>query len=229
MNRKRIVFCIPGKSFSGCFLQCWTNLVGECLSHGIDAILVNRYTSNVYYVRSQCLGADVLRGKNQKPWNGKLDYDYIMWIDSDIIFKPDQFFKLLKHEKDIVGGLYLMDGGTQFPVIKNWDESFFEKNGRFEFLTPLDISGKSNLEEIVYTGFGFLLVKKGVFEKITYPWFEPRFFNFSNNVVDFCSEDVGFCLKAREAGFKIHVDPTIIVGHEKTQILNISEATIQTD
>ena len=28
------------------------------------------------------LGADLTRGPDQNPWNGELDYDFIMWIDS---------------------------------------------------------------------------------------------------------------------------------------------------
>jgi len=25
-------------------------------------------------------------GQNQKPFQGKIDYDFIMWIDSDMVF-----------------------------------------------------------------------------------------------------------------------------------------------
>ena len=42
-----------------------------------------------------CLGADVLRGKDQKPFDGKLDYDFIMWIDSDQVFSVNHLFLYL--------------------------------------------------------------------------------------------------------------------------------------
>lgn len=48
-----------------------------------------------------CLGADVRRGEYQKPFDGKLDYDYIMWIDSDIIFKPKDLDKLISNDVDV--------------------------------------------------------------------------------------------------------------------------------
>ncbi len=32
-------------------------------------------------------------------------------------------------------------------------------------------------------------------------------------------EDVSFCLRAKENGFKIHIDPAIRVGHEKKIVL----------
>ena len=66
---------------------------------------------------------------------------------------------------------------------------------------------------------GFMAVKKGIFENIEYPWFEPKFFDFGNGICDFSSEDVGFCLKVRDKGYKIIVNPKIIVGHEKKVIL----------
>ena len=38
----------------------------------------------VNFARCKCLGANVLRGPKQIPWDGKLKYDYQLWIDSDI-------------------------------------------------------------------------------------------------------------------------------------------------
>jgi hypothetical protein len=117
-----------------------------------------------------------------------------------------------------MGGLYYMEDGKQFPVVKEWDESYFKKYGTFKFLNKEDIQGCNTPFEVCYTGFGFLLIKRGVFECITYPWFEPQHYKIGN-VVDFSSEDVSFCKKAQSEGFKIFVDPTVIVGHEKTRIL----------
>ena len=88
----------------------------------------------------------------------------------------------------------------------------------FEFLTPEDIKDKKELIEVAYTGFGFICIKKGVFESMEYPWFKPTFKTIGN-VVDFTMEDVSFCLNAKERGFKIYVDPTVIVGHEKKVVL----------
>jgi hypothetical protein len=215
MSQNKIVFCLPGKQYSGKFLTCWTKLIHHCINKNYTMYFSQRYTSNVYYVRSMCLGADVRKGKHQKPFDGTLDYDYIMWIDSDIIFTVENFEKLMSNNVDICGGLYLMDGGKQFAAVKNWDEKQFEKNGTFDFLTPDDISHSPSLMKVSYTGFGFLLIKKGVFEKIEYPWFAPKFTTIGD-CYDFASEDVSFCLKAKEYGFDVNIDPTVWVRHEKT-------------
>jgi hypothetical protein len=214
----KVVFCLPGRSFSGEFLSCWTDLYYRCLANGITPILSQRYSCNIYYVRTNCLGADVTRGKNQKPFNGKLDYDYIMWIDSDIIFNSDQFMKLLSHQKDICSGLYLMQGGKNYATVETWDEDFFAKHGYFKFMSPEDIKNKTELIKVNYTGMGWMLVKKGVYESIEYPWFEPIRKEI-NGYTDFTMEDVAFCHKAIENNYDIHIDPTVIVGHEKTVVL----------
>ena len=71
-----------------------------------------------------------------------------------------------------------------------------------------------------YTGFGWVLIKHGVFENLEYPWFAPKMQVFeSGSVQDMCGEDVSFCLDAKEAGFETWCDPRIRVGHEKTSIL----------
>lgn len=218
----RIIFCLPGNQFSGNFLTCWTELVSYCMSKGINFALSQRSSCNIYYVRNMCLGADVSRGKNQKPFDGKVDYDYIMWIDSDQIFNPQQFQKLLDHDKDIVAGMYRMENGTQYAVCKEWDEKYFKKNGHFEFLTPNDVEtselDKNGLLEVSYVGMGFMLVKNGVFESMKYPWFKPIMQKIGK-AEDFTMEDVTFCLNAQKLGFKVYVDTSIIVGHEKKLIL----------
>ena len=141
-----------------------------------------------------------------------------MWIDSDVLFRPEHIVGLVNQNVDIVSGLYLMEGGKYFAVVKDWDEEFFKKNGYFQFLTQKDIKDNEELVEVTYTGMGFVLIKKGVFEALEYPWFEPKRQEIGE-MCDFSSEDVGFCLKAREKGFKIIVDPKIIVKHEKKIVL----------
>ena len=214
----KIVFCLPGNNFSGKFLDSWSETLAYCFANGIQPILSRKESSNVYYVRSMCLGADVNRGETQKPFNGQLDYDYLMWIDSDIIYHPQQIQKLINHNQDIVSGIYMMSGGRCFATVKDWDEEFFKQNGYFKFLSPEDLKDQKSLLEVAYTGMGFILVKKGVFESLTYPWFKPLEKRIGN-MCDFTTEDVSFALRAREQGYKIFIDPSIRVGHEKKIVL----------
>ena len=215
----KIVFCLPGRSFSNNFLVCWSELLQYLPRYGITPILSSQYDSVVYYVRNKCLGGSVTRGINQKPFNGEVDYDYMMWIDSDIVFKIDDFLALLNMDKDIASGLYKTQNGTHYATVKDWNMDHYRQNGSFEFLTEESIKDLAEPFEVDYTGFGWILIKKGVFESLEYPWFRPEWEDFGNGVMEFTSEDVGFCKNIKEKGYKIYVNPKVIVGHEKTKIL----------
>lgn len=219
----KVLFCLPGKSFSNHFLQSWSELLLWCFNNNITPYLNIKYNAVVYYCRNLLLGADLQNGPEQEPFNGKLDYDYIMWLDSDMVFKPEDFSKLLNAKQDIVSGLYLMDGGKKYATVKNWDYEYFGKNYSFEFLEPEQVktyqqNNPNTLMDVEYTGFGFILVKKGVFEKIKYPWFKPIFYDLPNGIKDFCAEDVSFCQMAIKNGFKIYIEPSVVLGHEKSII-----------
>lgn len=216
-----IILALPGNNFSGNFLDCYTDTLQFFGQKGWSYGVSRRESSNVYHVRSMCLGADVLRGKKQAPFNGSVKYDWIVWIDSDIVWNPTQLEELLKTDGDIVSGLYRMSNGTQYTAVEEWDTAYFRKNGTFKFLTPDDLKlpKYSKPFDVSYVGMGFMAVKYGVFEKLDYPWFEAQSFDLGEGVYDFCSEDVGFCLKAIEAGYKVRVNPKIIVGHEKKLVI----------
>ena len=218
----KVIFCLPGREFSGRFLQSWTELVYACLANGIQPIISQHYTSVVYYVRNMCLGGDLIAGPDQKPFQSKVDYDYLMWIDSDIVFTPDQFFKLIDADKDIVSGLYKMHNNIHYATVEKWDDDHFVKNGSYEFMTPELVSKKPGLFSVAYTGLGWMLVKKGVFESLQYPWFQPiwKDYNYQGRAIkEFASEDVSFCHMIKEKGYDIWVDPQVVVGHEKMMVL----------
>lgn len=218
----KIIFCLPGREFTNNFLVSWTNLITSLGKHNISWGLSQEYSVNRYFVCNACLGGNSLKGKNQKPFQGEVDYDYIMWIDSDQVFEPNHFFKLLDKAKktkvDILSGLYLMQDGKHFATVEDWDLDFFKQNGHFQFLTRQDIEGRKDIFPVSYTGFGWLLVKKGVFESLDYPWVQPTWLEIGG-IKEMTTTDCGFMHRAADKGFKTYIDPTIIVGHEKQMIL----------
>lgn len=216
----RVICCLPGNSYSGTFLRNWTTFIETCARRNVDLILSQQYSCNIYYSRNMCLGGSAVDGVKQKPFRGTVNYDYLLWVDSDIIFTFDQFEKLISHKIDIVSGLYFTESmrDPTYATVKDWNVDTYRSNGRFDFLKPGDITD-ANPFEVSYTGFGFMLIKKGVFENIEYPWFKPRFIDMGNDIHEFTMEDVTFCLEAKEAGYKIIVDPTVVVGHEKKYVI----------
>jgi len=104
----KILFCLPGREFSGQFLQCWTNLLGYCYNKGHSVIYSQKYSCNIYYARNMCLGGNILAGENQKPFGGKLDYDYMMWIDSDIIMQLFLIGMKITFNKMVISNLWMI-------------------------------------------------------------------------------------------------------------------------
>jgi hypothetical protein len=220
---KNFIFCIPGRQFSGEFMMSFLELLSFISQNGGMFKVSLQYSSMVNYARCKCAGADVSRGKFQKPFNG-IEYDYMMWIDSDIRFNNEMFQKLVEMDKDIASGWYAQPGGDASggfytPVVEKMEDEYFKQHGTYQFLTTEELSKKEELIQVDYIGFGWVLIKQGVFEKIEYPWFAPKMINIGEDIQDVCSEDVAFCHDAKNAGFQIWLDPTCRVGHEKTLVI----------
>ena len=221
----KVVFCMPGRSYSREFLLAWSDLLMQASSRGHQVMISQQYSSVVHFARAKCLGGDVMKGPDQKPFQGAVDYDVMMWIDSDIVFKPDDFFALLESPHDVTAGMYMMEDLQHFATVKEWDEDFFAKNGTFKFMKPEDIvrvgeadSPSSSYLPVAYTGMGWMMIRKGVVETIKYPWFHSDL-QTVGSLVDMNSEDVSFCRALQAAGHTIHVDTKIRVGNQKLMLI----------
>jgi len=195
----KIAFCIPGKEFTGWFLENWTELI-QALNLDIEWKLFRNYHPIVSKTRIEVL-------RRAQLW----EPDYYMWIDSDTNFKTSDFFKLLSSDKHIVSGLYHLQppGGrftnTYVPVTYTC-----HKNSReLLYTTDNDLSTNQPME-VYANGMGWMLVKKEVFEDVEKPFDQT----YSEQ-----SEDIIFQVKAREKGYKSYVLPDVILGHEKMLIV----------
>ena len=220
---KTVVFCLPGRGVSYTFLKNFVTLCFDLVQNKASIQISQDYSSMVNFARCKCLGANVLRGPDQLPWDGKLKYDYQLWIDSDIVFNVEKFYQLVLMDEKIASGWYCTEDGKTTSVAHWLDEDDFKGNGGVMNHETLDsIAKRKKPFTVDYAGFGWLLIKHGVFEdkEMKYPWFAPKMQIFESGAVqDMCGEDVSFCLDAKEAGFRIMCDPRIRVGHEKTRVI----------
>jgi len=151
-----------------------------------------------------------VRGMNTVSARNKIVYraieqkfDYVFFMDSDMVFPHGTLDRLLHHHKDIVGGFYTRKKG-QF--LANAFKLGFAENGHLltEFV--------SDFREVEAIGTGCLLVKTAVFEKIGKPWFEYEPIPDSPDG-HMATEDIVFCRRAKKLGYKIYCDGTIACGH----------------
>jgi hypothetical protein len=125
----------------------------------------------------------------------KEDCTHLLFIDSDMTFREDAFYKLLVHDKDICHGKFYSRYEPYAPCI--WI------NGKQE--NPLKFC------KIDHAGLAFSLIKMDVFKKIPRPWFE-----FKMTDKEVTGEDVAFHTKAKQYGFEAYCDPEVYVGHLTT-------------
>ena len=218
----KVVLALPGRTFSGSFLMNWTQTVMTLNKRGYEIVVTNEYSSYVTYSRMKTLGLDVLRGADQVPFGGTLNYDVWLTIDSDILFTPEQVIELIEDTEKypVVSGLYRMQDGVHFATVQEWDVEYFKRYGSFEFMRDLPAD---KYVPVAYSGMGFFACRKGVIEKLKYPYFSYPLIEIEAEdgkiLRDTCSEDVSFCKNLTDAGFKIMVNTDLHVGHEKTLVV----------
>lgn len=267
MRGKKIVFCLPGRGCSYTFLKAFVQLCFDMVQNGMSIQISQDYSSMVNFARCKVLGASVTRGPWQEPWDGKLDYDWQLWIDSDIVFNSEKFWqlcdtavkdvpeekpfdkaeyplwnvsdeelaamdkadinvrrervrRLMRTVNPMVGAFYMTEDGRTTSVAHWLEADEFVKNGGvMNHETAESISKRRKPFTVSYAGPGFMLISKGVFENMEYPWWGPELQRFPNGIVDFAGEDVSQNLRAKELGIDVIVDPRVRVGHEKIRVL----------
>lgn len=127
---------------------------------------------------------------------------HLFFIDSDMRFPADGLLRLLRHDLDVVSGIYFAKQPGYTPVAAHRN-----KEGAYIRLTewPHD-----RLFEVDGVGAGFLLIKRKVLEKLQWPHFAEGLQPKTKTRI---GEDYYFCRKAQLDGFKIHVDPTLDLRH----------------
>lgn len=182
--------------------------------NGLTYTFLNKQSSFVSEARE--MTATNTFGNNWKTkeiGSGEFTYDKIFWIDSDIEWTPEDFERLLKSDLDIVSGIYVT--GPEKIVAAH----FPDEMGRPTFIRSVEFMLHEEPVEVGGVGFGFVAMKRGVFENTERPWFLIRRIKWDD--VDFYTnvgEDYSFCAAAQAAGYKIWIDPKVKVNHHKEAV-----------
>lgn len=183
---KKILIAIPTSEYVK--TDCFKAIYDLEVPPGYETDFQCFYGNNISQVRN--LIADwVIKG-----------YDYLFAVDSDIAFPPDTLKKLLAHNVDVVSGLYMQ---------RKPDEVNLELYDLWYQRCHHSIIHTHGLVEVGGCGFGCVLIKKEVLVGMGYPHFHW--------VGDLdhkgMTEDVYFCSKARQKGYKIYADTTVRCDH----------------
>lgn len=210
-----VLIATPGRSLEAGYVKSLMATVEELNRRNISYKWLNSYSSLVHNARETTFsGDDNLNPNDSGPLHDSITYKKVFWIDSDIVWNPEDFIKLYESEKDIIAGAYLLHTEKVSTI----------HTSEYPGGIPKDIIAQMNVvSEADAIGFGFVAIKSGVFEKIKRPWFGllSQFIQNSKGeqLAVSLGEDISWCIKAKSANFKIFFDPLVRVGHIKTKQL----------
>ena len=157
-------------------------------------------SSLIYDARNQLVNQAIEEG-----------HDRILWLDSDMIFDPDMMEKMsadLDDGLDYVCGLFFKRKPPFKPCI--FKGAGYTSEGSAElkpFVEFYEDYPKEQIFEVAASGFGAVMMKTEIAKKVREKFGVP----FAP-LIGF-GEDLSFCLKMREFGYKLHCDSRIKVKH----------------
>ena len=130
--------------------------------------------------------------------------DYVLWLDSDMMFDSDTLQKLIddREKGDIITGLYFRRVPPFTPVL--FDQLEIDQEG-------CKWTNFDSIPDEIFTvggcGFGCVLMPTSVLFDVFSRYgdaFSP---------IGGVGEDLAFCWRARQCGYKVVCDPSIKLGH----------------
>lgn len=154
--------------------------------------MVNESPEFDWFILESINGYTIAENRN---WLGfqsvKNDCDYLLMIDDDMIFPPDTAKVLVSRDKDIIGIPY---------------HTKVYPNDINVLLIEDAVMSETEPNEVYAIGAGVILIKTGVFKKMTQPWFDIE--KHENGMAQM-GEDYWFCNKACTHKYKIWSEPTL--------------------
>lgn len=134
----------------------------------------------------------------------KHEAKYLLFVDSDMIFKREDLQSMLNRGVDICTGLYVERTGEKHrpTVYSNIDVRTQEHNGIKEHITEV-----KPFFEVKGCGMGFCLINTEVFKNVI------KYYGDCFQPIGGLGEDLSFCWRATHLGYKIYCDSTFELGH----------------
>lgn len=168
-------------------------------------------------------GYDVATARNRIAEKAlKLETDWVLSVDNDVVVPKDALKKLLEDAKDVNLGFYAHRGPDNLYHGRTCICRLKDKDGKEYYHYPLESeytademqgmadAGETKIE-IHGGGMGCALIRTEVFRKTEYPWYD--WVNYGDANRGMLSEDLYFCALCRASGIKIYTDVRVGCGH----------------
>lgn len=163
----------------------------------IDACVVAMQVGSLIYTSRENLAAEAI----------KRGADLVLWLDSDMMFAPDTLKRLVEDlekagDGAIITGAYYRRVAPFAPVLYNKLE-VTDKGSSWEELKSVP----DGMFEVEGCGFGCVLAPTDAFIDVMAKY--GQMFIPLNGM----GEDLSFCWRARQCGWRFVCDPSIPLGH----------------
>lgn len=180
----------------------------------LEAAMVYAGKSGITMVMKRTMGSNIARNRCMAVTEAqKRGAKHLLFVDSDtVIPRKDSIVQLLNHKVPVVSGMYYGKQPPFVPIAARLNEA----GDRYDTLT--EWPENQLIDDIHGVGGGFLLIETRVFDDL-----KPPYFCFEPFQGDLLGEDYYFCRRAIEAGYKIHLDTGIQLGHVGSYIYSIHD------
>ena len=158
-------------------------------------------------------------------WYDKTDYEWMLWIDSDIEL-TEKALQLVwsaadKDERPVVTGTYFISKENEkslmapYPAVFNWVEG---DDYKIAYVHPLPANA---LIRVGSAGFGFVLMHRNAVAQMRKVHGTIPYFNETGVGESFVSEDINFFRLMNKAGVPLHTHTGATVKHMKRFALDV--------
>lgn len=170
------------------FMRCLIALLDQLKRDGVDYTLDIDSGTLVYIARERISHKAINEG-----------FTHVLWLDADMVFQPTLLDDLMFSGKSFVTGVYhARRKGYASCIFKTIEIN--KKVERFD-------KYPNEAFEIAGCGFGCVLIETEILKAVTLnkgPCFLP---------LAGYGEDIAFCKRATEMGYKIWCEPSAVCGH----------------
>lgn len=171
------------------FMKSLLKLTKKLTADGVDYEIAIESGTLVYMARDRLAGKAVNHG-----------FSHVLWLDSDMVFEPEIVEDLQFCGKDFVSGIA---HGRRKPFVsclfKNIDLNHLELWKLEDY--PADTF------EVAGCGMACCLISTEIIKQVMI-----NYGTAFNPIMQY-GEDISFCKRAHDLGFKIYAEPTVRLGH----------------
>lgn len=178
------------------------------------------------FVRS--VGSQI--GRNRQKvidlWYKSKSSEWLLFIDSDIVFTPEDVQKLLhfsdKNKRPVVSGVYFISFDREVSIMEP-TPCIFNLDEKKENLKRLSEIPVDSLVKVDVTGLGFCLINRSAITKlIKISPKESFFYEYARRDGYFLGEDVTFFIKLKKTGIQAYAHTGVLLKHIKPFCVDVA-------